>query len=309
MATATAAWTVVGTLAGLPQQGVRDGGARRWRQQATTMTTATASAAAVCFPAQTITVPPVLAIGDRLLDYIEGGPKLRKWYGASEEDNLPMDGEEEEQEPEEDPNAPRDAVVVTGADSASGELVVLQLVLARKRVRALVKDAKSTSIAFGPYVKPFEGDEKDVKAISTALKNARAVICCGKVGKVAEVAAASGVEHVIMLSASPAGFSSLFGGDSRKADEGAIAAATVPYTIVRVGKLLDQPGGMVPVTLSQGRNQNLGSVSREDVAKACVRALEAPPQHGLTFEVVTGQGTGETDWDSVFENLQESVSA
>jgi len=34
--------------------------------------------------------PGPLSFGERLLDYIEGGPKLRKWYGAP--DQLPRDG-------------------------------------------------------------------------------------------------------------------------------------------------------------------------------------------------------------------------
>jgi hypothetical protein len=33
---------------------------------------------------------PKLSFGDQLLDYIEGGPKLRKWYG--QEEQAPRDG-------------------------------------------------------------------------------------------------------------------------------------------------------------------------------------------------------------------------
>lgn len=33
---------------------------------------------------------PKLSFGDQLLDYIEGGPKLRKWYG--QEEAAPRDG-------------------------------------------------------------------------------------------------------------------------------------------------------------------------------------------------------------------------
>ena len=63
-----------------------------------------------------------------------GGPKLRKWYGEGE---LPADGGsavvEKMPEPEDIPpeDVKRDAILVTDADSPTGEQVVLQLILAR----------------------------------------------------------------------------------------------------------------------------------------------------------------------------------
>ena len=63
-----------------------------------------------------------------------GGPKLRKWYGEGE---LPADGGsavvEKMPEPEDIPPeaVKRDAILVTDADSPTGEQVVLQLILAR----------------------------------------------------------------------------------------------------------------------------------------------------------------------------------
>ena len=62
------------------------------------------------------------------------GPKLRKWYGEGE---LPTDAEravvERMPEPEDVPDEQvvQDAVLVTDADSATGEQVVLQLILSR----------------------------------------------------------------------------------------------------------------------------------------------------------------------------------
>ncbi|XP_020599146.1 uncharacterized protein LOC110038601 isoform X8 [Phalaenopsis equestris] len=57
---------------------------------------------------------------DRILDYIEGGPKLRKWYGAS--NILPKDGglKEENDESYEIEEA-RDAVLVTNGESEIGQ--------------------------------------------------------------------------------------------------------------------------------------------------------------------------------------------
>ena len=65
---------------------------------------------------------------------VTGGPKLRKWYGEGE---LPADGGSAviEKMPEPEDIAPedvkRDAILVTDADSPTGEQVVLQLILAR----------------------------------------------------------------------------------------------------------------------------------------------------------------------------------
>ena len=64
---------------------------------------------------------------------VSGGPKLRKWYG---EGDLPADGgniadkmpEPEDISPE---DIEQDAILVTDADSATGEQIVLQLILAR----------------------------------------------------------------------------------------------------------------------------------------------------------------------------------
>lgn len=66
---------------------------------------------------------------------LAGGPKLRKWYGQGERPadggglrhgaDAPGPGEDL------DANVPRDAVLVTDADTPMGEFVVLQLILAR----------------------------------------------------------------------------------------------------------------------------------------------------------------------------------
>ncbi len=73
-------------------------------------------------------------VGQSAASIFTGGPKLRKWYG---EGDLPVDGgnpivsnmpEPEDIAPE---DVERDAVLVTEADSPTGEQIVLQLILAR----------------------------------------------------------------------------------------------------------------------------------------------------------------------------------
>ncbi|KAI0516268.1 hypothetical protein KFK09_008940 [Dendrobium nobile] len=57
---------------------------------------------------------------DRILDYIEGGPKLRKWYRAS--DILPKEvGPEDEDSESLEMGEVRDAVLVTNGESEIGQ--------------------------------------------------------------------------------------------------------------------------------------------------------------------------------------------
>ena len=73
-------------------------------------------------------------VGQSAVFIFTGGPKLRKWYG---EGDLPVDGGNSivSNMPKPEDIAPedieRDAVLVTEADSPTGEQIVLQLILAR----------------------------------------------------------------------------------------------------------------------------------------------------------------------------------
>lgn len=258
-----------------------------------------------------------ISFGDQLLDYIEGGPKLRKWYGAPEQ--LPRDGgpeeldqeeKKEKEEPEED--GVKDAVLVTDADDETGQLVVLSLILRRYRVRVIVRDPKAATAAFGPYVEPIAGDVTNVASIDNALRGVRAVICPLRVGAVAERARAKGVDHIVLLSqvgvsSSDKGglFGVLFGGGLKQAseNEAAVVNAGVPHTIVRAGKLKDEPGGL-GFSFAQGDTIR-GSITREDAAEVCVRALESRPTEGLIFEVVNGE-SAVSDWVATFDSFVES---
>lgn len=98
-------------------------------------------------------------------------------------------------------SGPKDAVLVTDADSPTGQLVVLSLILARKRVRALVRDAKEAKASFGPYVEPIVGEVKDRESVEKAMgEGVRAVIVTTRVGSVVDVARRAGVEHIVLLS-------------------------------------------------------------------------------------------------------------
>eukprot|EP00775_Hariotina_reticulata_P005562 gene5562-5799_t len=152
-----------------------------------------------------------------LLDVVMAGPKMRKWYGQASS-NLPKDGgEPPEQEPEQqlpEDDIDRDYVLVTDADSPTGELVVLQLILLRAKIRVLVKDVAAAKAGYGPYVEPISVDLNSAAGLSKALKNVWSVIVLGKLGAVLPAAEAAGVKRVVLLSTAgmpqPGGLAGLF---------------------------------------------------------------------------------------------------
>jgi len=259
--------------------------------------------------------------GDDLLDFIEAGPKMRKWYGQAERgaeddyDDAMFDDDEEED--------PRPAVLVTDAESEMGQIMVLQLILQRQRIRVLVSNAERAKTGFGPYVEPFEGAPDNPASLAAALKGTKMVICCGKVGELPEVAGeVPGVEHIVLLSAtgittgaSEPAIGGLFSAFSSAAAERAllrkgnrearVARGRVPYTIVRLGQYASGVAGGEKLDISQG-DALRGTIQREDAAAVCVKAATAlRPAKGLVFEVVsTGRPAGATSLDDIERELQ-----
>ncbi|KAG6515415.1 hypothetical protein ZIOFF_025827 [Zingiber officinale] len=116
---------------------------------------------------------------DQLLDYIEGGPKLRKWYGAP--DLLPKDGDLEDDDESSEIEETRDAVLVTDGESEIGQMVILSLILKRLRIKAIVKDKRAAADAFGTYVESLVGDLNDKTFLTKTLRGVRSIICASDV--------------------------------------------------------------------------------------------------------------------------------
>eukprot|EP00892_Ulva_mutabilis_P000978 jgi/Ulvmu1/10881/UM007_0057.1 len=262
-------------------------------------------------------------LGDDLLDFIQAGPKLRKWYGETDKMLLPKDGMPgDDGSDDEDANGAGDGVVVAGADTELGQLIILQLVLARANVRVLVRDPVRTKQEFGPYVTPIQGDSSSGAALKKAMKGSRALIIAGPVGQAARAAKALGMEHIVLLSsAGDPGFSlgGLFSGadaDLRKPGrEEEVQACGVPYTIARFSRLTNSIGGMGYIEFTQAEVGEAdaatapGELSREDAALVAVRALQFPPAEGQGVVVVVG-GAGRgvppqgDDWADMFGRLK-----
>ncbi|KAJ3672520.1 hypothetical protein LUZ60_007241 [Juncus effusus] len=241
---------------------------------------------------------------DRILDYIEGGPKLRKWYGASE--RRPKDGGAQEDESD-DIEETRDAVLVTEGESEMVQMVILSLIVKRARIKALVKDKRAALEAFGTYVEPIVGDISDKVFLKNSMRGVRAIICTTHGGFLSKEIDMKGVEHIILLSQlavyrDMSGFQALINGNLKKMaekDEEILISCGVPYTIIRTGSLQNTPGGIQGFSFKEGVAAK-GLISKEDAATICVEALDVVPSKGFIFEVANGEEKI-SDWKAWFE--------
>ncbi|XP_055834753.1 uncharacterized protein LOC129903240 isoform X1 [Solanum dulcamara] len=243
---------------------------------------------------------------DQILDYIEGGPKLRKWYGAPE--LLPKDGSLSEEDMSSEEDEVRDAVLVTDGDNEIGQMIILSLIIKRTRIKALVKDKRAAMEAFGTYVEPIAGDARDRSLLKKALSGVRAVICPNE-GFVSNIESWKGLQHVILLSQlsvyrGSSGVQAIVTANARKQaerDESLVMASGIPYTIIRTGLLVNAPGGNQGFNFKEGCASQ-GKLSKEDAAFICVEAFDTVPHKGLIFEVVNGEDKV-MDWKECFANL------
>uniref|UniRef100_A0A0E0KEY7 NAD(P)-binding domain-containing protein n=1 Tax=Oryza punctata TaxID=4537 RepID=A0A0E0KEY7_ORYPU len=267
---------------------------------------------------------------DRILDYIEGGPKLRRWYGAP--DLLPKDGiaQDEEDEPS-DIEEPRDAVLVTNGDSEIGQMVILSLILKRARIKALVKDRRSTEEAFGTYVECMVGNMEDKSFTKKALRGVRAIICPADDGFFSDLDL-KGVQHIVLLSQfsldsitnhmrslirmqlsvyrGSGGLQAIMNSKLRKLaerDEEVVLASGIPSTIIRTGSMQSTPGGERGFDFTEGAAAK-GRMSKEDAATICVEALDSIPQTTLIFEVANGDEKF-TDWKAWFAERVKTATS
>jgi uncharacterized protein YbjT (DUF2867 family) len=110
--------------------------------------------------------------------------------------------------------------------------------------------------------------------------------------KLIEAASAGGIQRFVMVSSMGAANPPGQGGDAfgeylrakGEADR-ALAASGLDYTIVRPGRLTDDPPSGA-VTLAESVDR--GSVSRADVAAVILGVLDADNAIGKTFELVSG---------------------
>jgi uncharacterized protein YbjT (DUF2867 family) len=221
-------------------------------------------------------------------------------------------------------------VLVAGATGQTGQLVVKQLQKEGYRVHALVRDADKARTQLGPDVTYLTGDVKDPSTLTAATAGVDAVISSigarGKDGpdrpemvdyqgvrNLVDAARAAGVRQFVMVSSRGATqvdhpLNRMFGNVLvwKLKGEDYLRASGVPYTVIRPGGLLNEPGGRGDIAFEQGDRRFGGSaltIPREDVAIVCVQALKHPQARFRTFEVHRVEGSPVTDWGTKFASL------
>jgi len=211
-------------------------------------------------------------------------------------------------------------VLVVGATGKTGQWVVTDLLSKGFSVRAFVRNLNKAEDLFGwdgSNLDVFEGNVKDLTALTEAMKGALAVIYCAgsrevigpnafaqvdglgveNAVKAAQLSGAGGVPSVrkfILLSSIGVtkpdgyGFVGKLLGDPLKAKargEDAVRRGNLEsYCIVRAGGLMDGDGTKRVIEIGQGDVFGKCGVSRLDVAQMLVQAL-VQDVNNVTFEV------------------------
>ena len=223
-------------------------------------------------------------------------------------------------------------VLVAGATGKTGSIVVAELQARGFPVRAFVRDAAKATERLGPEVEAVVGDLKDMASIVAALDGVGAVINAAGSGvpapadntpekvdfegarNLAEAAMDAGVDQYVLVSSQGAThddhpLNKMFNNVliwKRKGEE-ALAASGVAYTIVRPGGLSDGPGGVKAIDFQQGDNSAQGdAISRADVARVCVAALEHEDARNKVFEIQARDAEPQTDFAAEFAALAGS---
>lgn len=87
--------------------------------------------------------------------------------------------------------------------------------------------------------------------------------------------------------------------------EDSLRESGISYTIIRPCALTEEAGGKEFI-FEQGDNIR-GKISREDVARLCVEALQQTKAYNVTFEVKEGENIASSiDWQRLFSQLQSN---
>ena len=222
-------------------------------------------------------------------------------------------------------------VLVAGATGQTGMQIVRHLQQQGYRVRALVRDADKAREQLGADVDYVQGDVKDAAAVKAAAAGAFAVISSigarGRDGpdrpemidyqgvrNLVDAARAAGARQFVLISSrgvtqADHPLNRMFGNVLawKLKGEEYLRASGIPYTVVRPGGLLNEPGGISDIAFEQGDTPvgtRVLSIPREDVAIVCVEALRHPEAKNRTFEIHRLEGPPPSDWQARFAALR-----
>ena len=223
-------------------------------------------------------------------------------------------------------------VVVAGATGGTGRLVVKHLIAEGYEVRAMVRNLEKGKKVLGEDSKLVQADVTEPSTLPPALAGSDFVISAigasgkekGKaspeavdyIGSVALIDASksAGVKKFIMVSSGGVTWWThplnwFYGGVltwKRKA-EVYLRGSGLTHVIVRPnGGLSDDPGNVNKIVFTQKDGFPSSSISREDVAIACVKSLQHKEADNKTFEILNGGDgsvAGSVDWEKTFSAM------
>lgn len=222
----------------------------------------------------------------------------------------------------------RGLVLVAGATGRTGRLVVSNLLDQGYPVRALVRDVEHGAEILGDGVKLVKGDVRDVDSLREAMQGVLSLIITigssrdnpnngpefvdyGGVKNLAQAAAKFSMQQVVLVSSAGVThkdhvLNQMFDNVLiwKLRGEDALRASGVDYTIIRPGGLTDTPGDETAVVFEQGDRKLTGMISRENVARVCIAALQVPGARNRTFEIFGSDGQGPNDWTNLYRSLK-----
>ncbi len=226
-------------------------------------------------------------------------------------------------------------VLVVGGTRGTGLLIVSLLLERGYRVRVLARKPGDAAKRLPPDAKLIGGDITKPETLFPAVENVNHIIFTAGVhsGRIATENFVKKTDYQGVLNTLQAarrvGFSGRFlylnsigistpspaarllnfmKGNTlvwRRRAEEHIRSSGLNYTIIRVGFLLNRPGGRRTVEMSQGnlplaiRNH----IARADVAGAFVEALRHHRTKNTTFEIIWGKGNRQESWDVLLNRV------
>ncbi len=223
-------------------------------------------------------------------------------------------------------------VLVVGATGRTGRQILDQLRRdPRFAIRPMARNVVAARREIGADYAWVEGDVTRPETLGPALAGASFVLCAigatersgpngpefvdyGGVKNLSDAARTAGVRQLVLESSMGVGsgggvlgmFLNLLSGDALKwkaKGEAHLRASGVPYTIVRPGGLVDEPGGQTGLVFQQG-DLGSGRIARADVAAVMVGTLDNPEALRKTFEVFGDKDAPVNAWRSGFSALK-----
>jgi uncharacterized protein YbjT (DUF2867 family) len=226
-------------------------------------------------------------------------------------------------------------VLVVGGKRGVGLLIARLLRERGYRVRVLARDPAEASAELGAAFEVIAGDITKADTLPPALRDVDHIIFTAGApsGRYAPESLVKATDHdgVVdtLAAAQDAGFRGRFvylnsiGINTpslagflinllkrstlvwRRRVEDKIRSSGLDYTIIRVGFLLDRPGGEHGVNVSQGALPLAfhNRIARADVAEAFVEAMQHPRASRTTFEIIWDDGPRRESWSALLKDL------